>query len=96
MQVKKLNSKWKAAGPVLKILGTSVLSMWAFFDFSWASLGILCLVPFELWRAKKEKEKERIWKLNLAFKDSLLYLKNALAAGYSPEGSMSEALKGLE
>jgi|GEM_PF-3530925 len=83
-------------GLLLKILGTSVLSMWVFFDFSLASLGVLCFVPFDLWRARKEKEKERIWKLNLAFKDSLMYLKNALAAGYSPEGGMAEALKGLE
>lgn len=87
-------SEW--IGLVIKILGTSVLSMWVFFDFSPASLGVLCFVPFELWRAKKERKQERIWKLNLAFKDALLYLKNAIAAGYSPEGGMAETVKGLE
>ena len=58
--MKKENNIPEWAGILLKTVGTSVLSMWVFFDFSLASLGVLCFVPFELWKQKKEKEQEQI------------------------------------
>lgn len=84
------------AGIVLKAFGISVLAMWGFFDFSVASFGVLFLVPFDILRAKKAMERKRVWQLTLAFKDAVLYFRNALIAGYSPENGMREALKGLE
>lgn len=81
-----------AMGGVLAALITA----WLFFDLEPISFLLLLFVP---WAAKKrwkqQKEKER-WRLTLGFRDALLYLKNGLAAGYSPEGSMREAAKGLE
>lgn len=84
------------AGIVLKAFGISVLAMWGFFDFSVASIGVLFLVPFDILRAQKATEKKKRWQLTLAFKDAVLYFRNALTAGYSPENGMREALKGLE
>lgn len=84
------------AGIVLKAFGISILTMWIFFDFSVVSLGVLLLVPFDILRAQKALQKEKMWQLTLAFKDAVLYFRNALTAGYSPENGMREALKGLE
>ncbi|MGN0505011.1 MAG: type II secretion system F family protein [Lachnospiraceae bacterium] len=69
---------------------------WLFFDFAPVSLLLLAYIPYEAakrWRAEKEAGR---WQLTLAFRDMLLYLQNALAAGYSPETSMKEAVRGLE
>lgn len=81
---------------MLRVLGRALLTMWSFFAFSVYSAGVLLLVPVEFVREHKRKKKERIWRLNLSFQDAMLYLRNALTAGYSPEGGMKEALKGLE
>lgn len=74
----------------------SALTAWLFFDFAPAGMVLLCYVPFgTAVRWKKQKEKER-WQLNMAFRDALLYLQNGLAAGYSPETSMRDVVKGME
>lgn len=94
--MKKKNEAAKLAGIVLKTFGISILTMWAFFDFSVVSFGVLLAAPLDILRERKRLEKESRWNLTLAFKDSLLYFRNALTAGYSPENGMRETLKGLE
>lgn len=86
----------EAAKLLIKVLAKTTLVMWSFFDFSVWSLGVVLLIPFEIRKERKKREKEKVWQLNLAFKDALLYLRNALSAGYAPESSMKAALKGLE
>lgn len=73
-----------------------VLTAWCFFDFALVSLMLILFFVFSLIRGIREKKREKIWLLNLAFKEGILYIRNGLAAGYSPEKSMQEALGGLE
>lgn len=94
--MRKKDRLLETVGIVLKVAGVSLLTMWSFFDFSVYSVGVLLLAPVEMARERKKKRKEKIRRLNLAFRDAMLYLRNALTAGYSPEGGMKEALKGLE
>ncbi len=90
-------NKWIRAGKGLgKVLLSGVLTAWLFFDFSKAASGLLLLLAPKLVREIKRAGEEEKAKLHLAFRDALLYLRNALNAGYSPESSMREAVKGLE
>lgn len=82
--------------PIVLVLSTVVLTAWLFFDFAAASFLLLLYVPVALRRRKKELYRKRKWELNLAFKDALVCLENALAVGYSPESSVREAVKSLE
>lgn len=82
--------------PVLWILSFVVLTAWLFFDFALVSLVLLLYVPVALVQRKKEIVRRRKWELNLAFKDALVCMENALAVGYSPENSIRESVKSLE
>lgn len=94
--MKKQYKDSKMAGIVLKAIGNSLLAMWCFFDFSVWSFGVVLMIPFTVRKGYRKMRQEQKEKLNLAFKDALLYLKNAMNAGYAPEGSMRETLQGLE
>lgn len=94
MKRKNEVSEW--AGVLLKAFGISLLTMWSFFDFSVCSFWVLILVPIYILRARKSRKQEKEWQLTLAFQDALLYFRNALLAGYSPENGMRETLKGLQ
>jgi len=94
--MKKGKRSSEMAGIVLKALFISILTMWCFFDFSLCSLPVLLLIPFEIRRKLMLKKKETAWVLTLAFRDALMYFRNALLAGYSPENAMKEVLRGLE
>lgn len=73
-----------------------LMTIWLFFDFeAWAFL-LLLLSPLMVKNMLKKAERKRKWALNVAFLDSLQFMKNGLNAGYSPEGCVREARKGLE
>ncbi len=61
-------------------------------------VAILILLPM-IWlyrkRMKKELMKERLWNLNLEFRDGIIALSAALEAGYSAEHALEEACKDL-
>jgi len=62
-------------------------------------LGIIFLSPLVyLYRKRRMKslKNERIWKLNLEFKDGIMALSAALEAGYSAENAFEEACKDLK
>lgn len=79
-----------------EILSFLLLTAWLFFDFSLVSVLLLGLVPVGWKRKTRERFQKEKWELNLAFKDALVCLENALAVGYSPESSVREAVKSLE
>lgn len=81
---------------VLLTIGSVVLTAWLFFDFATVSLVLLLYVPVALRQKKKERNRQRKWELNLAFKDALVCLENSLAVGYSPESSIRESVKSLD
>lgn len=61
-------------------------------------IGIILLSPmiYNYRKIKKgQQKKERLWKLNLEFKDGLLALSAALEAGYSAEHALEEACRDL-
>lgn len=61
-------------------------------------IGIILLSPMIYYYRKIKKgqqKKERLWKLNLEFKDGLLALSAALEAGYSAEHALEEACRDL-
>lgn len=78
------------------ILSFLLTTAWLFFDFALTSVLLLFLVPISWRRQKQERLRKEKWALNLAFKDALVCLENALAVGYSPESSVREAVKSLE
>ena len=78
------------------VISKVLLTVWLFFDFAFISLLLLLYVPISLWQGRKERLRQKKWELNLAFKDALICLENSLAAGYSPESSVREAVKNLE
>lgn len=77
-------------------LSVLLVTAWLFFDFSISSLILFLYFPIALMRRRKEEERRRKWEINLAFKDALVCLENALAVGYSPESSVRESVKSLE
>lgn len=81
---------------VLWIFSSVVLTAWLFFDFAMVSVVLLIYVPMALVQQKKEVIRRQKWELNLAFKDALVCMENALAVGYSPENSIRESVKSLE
>lgn len=83
-------------GILIRELIKTVLAIWSFFDCSVWSFGVFLVLPLEVKKEWEKRKRERLWELNLAFQDALLYLKNALVAGYAPEGSMRAAYAGLE
>ncbi len=88
---------WKEWGIVFgRAVGKTIITMWSFFDFSVCSLGLLIFLPVDIRSYIKQRRKEKVWQLNLAFKDALLYFRTALLAGYSPEKSMAETGTALE
>lgn len=92
-----MRETWREWGIAVGMaIGKMAVAMWSFFDFSVCSLGLLIFVPADIGCCIQKRRKERIWQLNLAFKDALIYFRAALQAGYSPEQSMSETETALE
>ena len=73
-----------------------IITAWLFFDFSLISFLLFLYFPFALKKQWKEKQQQKKWELNLAFKDAIACLSNSLAVGYSSENSLKEVVKELE
>lgn len=77
-------------------IGICLATIYLFYDFEPLSFLIFVGVPFIMKYFNKKAEEKRKWNMNVAFLDGLQFMKNSLAAGYSAEGSVREARKGLE
>ncbi len=87
----------KALGFGLTAGGTfSLLTAWLFYDLEPLSLVLLAGVPLFIRSFEKAQKEKRMLALDIQFKDALLYFRNGLDAGYSPEHSIVDAARGLE